>query len=332
VKSVARLVAVIGALLAGVAAAHRLSPAYFGMTATAADRYAVQWKVSVSGGLADVLEPKIPEGCSVDGVVRSYVVEDARVQLADIVCSGPLANRVFTVAGLEATQTDVLLRIDYIDGSSFTHRLVPDAPSVTIPADPSAWEVAKTYLGLGIEHILLGPDHLLFVLALLLIVRGVRRLVATITAFTAAHSLTLAAATLGLVSVPTAAVEATIALSILFVATELARRTGTDRAPPTLTARFPWVVAFTFGLLHGFGFAGALSEIGLPRGAIPLALLFFNVGVEVGQLVFIGAVVGAGWVVHRAGLTLPRGLPRLAAYVIGSVAAFWVFERTVTAV
>jgi hydrogenase/urease accessory protein HupE len=316
-------------LCAGAVQAHRLSPAYFGLDESEPGRFAAQWKVSVSGGLVDVLEPQIPEGCGVDGVVRAYVVDDARVQHANLVCTAPLAGRVFTVSGLELTATDVLLRIDYLDGSSFTHRLVPEAPSVVIPEQPGAWDVAATYLVLGVEHILLGIDHLLFVLALVLLVSGIGRLIATITAFTVAHSITLAAATLGYVDVPSAPIEATIALSILFVATELARE---RQHAPTLTTRFPWVVAFTFGLLHGFGFAGALSEVGLPAHAIPLALLFFNVGVELGQLAFIAVVLTSAWALRRVALAPPAWAPRLAAYVIGSVAAYWVVERTVSSI
>ena len=332
-------------LWAAVAHAHRLSPAYFGMVETEPGRFAAQWKVSISGGLVDVLEPQIPEGCGVDGAVRTYIIDDARVQHAELVCTGPLAGRVFTISGLELTATDVLLRVENLDGSAFTHRLVPEAPSVVIPEQPGAWDVATTYLTLGVEHILLGVDHLLFVLALVLLVRNVGRLIATITAFTVAHSITLAAATLGLVAVPSAPIEATIALSILFVATELARgqlrvRSGFGRelagiaakAAPTLTTRLPWLVAFTFGLLHGFGFAGALSEVGLPARAIPLALLFFNVGVEIGQLAFIAAVLAGAWALRRAALDPPVWAPRLAAYLIGSVAAYWVFERTATSI
>jgi hydrogenase/urease accessory protein HupE len=308
-----------------------LSPAYFGLVETEPGRFDAQWKVSISGGLVDVLEPQIPEGCGVDGVVRTYVIEDARVQHAELVCTAPLAGRVFTVNGLELTATDVLLRVDNLDGSSFTHRLVPEAPNVVIPERAGAIDVAATYLVLGVEHILLGIDHLLFVLALVLLVRGIGRLVATITAFTVAHSITLAAATLGFVNMPSAPIEATIALSILFVATELARG-STVNATPTLTQQFPWLVAFTFGLLHGFGFAGALSEVGLPVHAIPLALLFFNVGVELGQLAFIAVVLTGAWVLRRIALEPPGWAPRLAAYVIGSVAAFWVFERTLTSI
>jgi len=189
----------------------------------------------------------------------------------------------------------------------------------------------RTYLVLGVEHILLGIDHLLFVLALLLIVKGVGRLVATVTAFTVAHSITLGAATLGLVHVSSAPVEAVIALSILFLASELARQraAGNPGDGANLTQRFPWVVAFAFGLLHGFGFAGALSEVGMPQQAVPLALLFFNVGVELGQLLFIAAVFGFAWLVRLSAVRVPAVWPRAVAYGVGSVAAFWVVERTI---
>ncbi|HVY66742.1 MAG TPA: HupE/UreJ family protein, partial [Gammaproteobacteria bacterium] len=253
--------------------------------------------------------------------------DDVRFQHGALHCPGGLGGKQFRVAGLADTQTDVLLRIEHLDGSSSNQRLTRDAPAVTIPERPSALEVVRTYVVLGVEHILLGVDHLLFVLALLLLVRGVRRLVATVTAFTVAHSITLGAATLGFVHVPPAPVEAVIALSILFLASELARRHAGGEAD--LTERFPWLVAFSFGLLHGFGFAGALSEVGMPAQAVPLALLFFNVGVEIGQLAFIGAVLGVGWLIRRSALHAPRQWQRLAAYAIGSVAAFWVVERTV---
>jgi hydrogenase/urease accessory protein HupE len=181
---------------------------------------------------------------------------------------------------------------------------------------------------LGIEHILSGIDHLLFVLALVLLVHGPRRLLATITAFTAAHSLTLAGATLGWVHVPGPPVEASIALSIVFVASEIVHtRQGRD----SVTQHYPWVVAFTFGLLHGFGFAGALAQVGLPQSSIPIALLFFNVGVEIGQLLFVGAVLAVIAVAWRAGQRLRLSLPawhwRIAPYAIGALASFWLIER-----
>ncbi len=278
-----------------------------------------------------MLEPRVPEGCSLTGSVRTYVVDDVRLQHGALSCPDGLAGKTFTISGLEQTQTDVLLRVDYLDGTASNQRLTPGAPAVTIPERPSALEVVRTYLVLGVEHILLGIDHLLFVLALLLIVNGIGRLVATVTAFTVAHSITLGAATLGLVRVPSAAVEAIIALSILFLASELARRPLRGPADETanLTRRFPWVVAFAFGLLHGFGFAGALSEVGVPQHAVPLALLFFNNGVEVGQLLFIAAVFGFAWLVRLSAVRMPAIWPRAVAYGVGSVAAFWVVERTI---
>lgn len=325
----ARVLVLVVALLALPASAHRLSPAYLGLTESSAGVYDVEWKVSVPGGLSDVLEPRIPEGCRVDGNVRTYLVGDARLQHGVITCDDGIVGRELEIGGLPATETDVLVRIAFSDGSAFTHRLVPNAPSVIVPERAGTGAVISTYLILGVEHILIGIDHLLFVLALLLIVRGIGRLIATITAFTVAHSITLGAATLGIANVPSAPVEATIALSILFLATELARRDAAGaRAPEDLTSRFPWVVAFAFGLLHGFGFAGALSEVGLPQHAVPLALLFFNVGVEIGQLLFVAVVLGAAWAFRRASLAAPAWGPRATSYLIGSVAAFWAIERS----
>jgi len=206
-------------------------------------------------------------------------------------------------------------------------RLTPGETSFKIKAETSHFEVVKVYTALGIEHILLGIDHLLFVFALLLIVVGWRRLLGTITAFTLAHSITLAAATLGYVHVPQPPVEAVIALSILFLATEIVHG---QRGRPGTAERFPWLVAFIFGLLHGFGFAGALSEIGLPGQSIPLALLFFNVGVEVGQLIFVAVVVGAGWLLRQVIEKTPLSYAKIVtSYAIGSVAAFWTIERII---
>jgi hydrogenase/urease accessory protein HupE len=319
-----------GVLVSAVAVGHRLSPAFFGMRETAPNEFDVQWKVSISGGLSEVLEPQVPEGCALTEEVRTYVVEDVRFQHAALSCAEGLAGKTFAVTGLEATQTDVLLRVDYLDGTSSNQRLTSAAPTTVIPERPGALEVMRTYTLLGVEHILLGIDHLLFVLALLLLVSGLKRLVATVTAFTVAHSVTLGAATLGLVHVPSAPVEATIAISILFLASQLARRSGRAAAASLdLTERFPWFVAFAFGLLHGFGFAGALTEVGVPERAVPLALLFFNVGVEIGQLAFIATVLGFGWSVRRVlNSPLPAVWQRAVAYGIGSLAAFWVVERT----
>jgi len=226
---------------------------------------------------------------------------------------------------LKSTNTDVLLRLEFLDGSSQSVLLTPTKESFKIPEQAGSLQIISTYTWLGITHILLGVDHLLFVFALLLIVNGKRRLLWTITAFTLAHSLTLAGATLGLVYVPQAPVEAIIALSILFLAVELVHgKQGRKGA----AAQWPWLVAFVFGLLHGFGFAGALAEVGLPEQAIPLALVFFNVGVELGQLLFVAAVLSVGYFLHK--LRLPKLLDwseTVAIYSIGGLSSFWIFER-----
>ena len=210
------------------------------------------------------------------------------VQTWRLSATEPLAGQEVRIDGLASTMTDALVRIEFIDGGDWVERLTPGAPEATIPARQDGWAVAATYLKLGVEHIMLGIDHLLFVLALILIAPNTRQLVLAITAFTVAHSITLAAATLGFVNVPPPPIEAAIALSIAFVAAEIVRAREGEAG---IAARAPWVVAFAFGLLHGFGFAGALSEIGLPADHIPLALLFFNVGVEIGQLLFVAIVL-----------------------------------------
>ena len=235
-----------------------------------------------------------------------------------------LRGQTLRVRGLEGSMTDALVRIEFADGTTWVQRLTGDEPSASIPLRQSCWSVAGVYFKLGVEHILFGIDHLLFVLALLIITGGTMRLVKTVTAFTVAHSITLTAATLGFVHVPQPPVEATIALSIVFVAAEIVHQRGGRGG---ITANAPWIVAFTFGLLHGFGFAGALSEIGLPQGAVPLALLFFNVGVEVGQLLFVAAVLAFIVLMRRIRVPFPRWAELVPPYAIGTVAMFWVIQR-----
>lgn len=220
--------------------------------------------------------------------------------------------------------TDVLARIEFADGTSWTQRLTPQQPEAVIPLRQTELSVAGVYLELGVGHILTGVDHLLFILALIIITRGGWKLVKTVSAFTVSHSITLTAATLGFVHVPQRPVEAVIALSIVFVACEIVhRRQGWSG----LTERWPWIVALTFGLLHGLGFAGALSEVGLPQGHIPLALLFFSVGVEIGQLIFICAVLSIVALAQRVHIPIPRWGEVIPPYAIGTLAMFWVIQR-----
>jgi hydrogenase/urease accessory protein HupE len=311
------------------ALAHEVRPAYLELRQTGPETYDALWKVPALGDTLRLgLYVKLPARCANPTAPRVLMAGDASIERWSVTCSGGLTGGVVAIDGLPATTTDVLVRLLRLDGTTQVTRLTPSRPSFVVEAAPGATEVARTYLVLGVDHILGGVDHLLFVLALVILVKGTRRLVATVTAFTVAHSLTLAGAALGFVHVPGPPVEAAIALSILFVAAEIVHG---RQGRPGLTERYPWVVAFTFGLLHGFGFASALNEVGLPQSAIPVALLFFNVGVELGQLLFIAAVFTvvalARRVARRIGVSPPAWSWRVAPYLIGSVAAFWVIQR-----
>jgi len=239
---------------------------------------------------------------------------------------GSAIGETIAVDGLSVLQTDVLLRVNLADGTAHSAILRPSKPSFSIPAFESKSEVAISYWRMGVIHILEGVDHLLFLFALMLIVSGFWKLLQTVTAFTLAHSVTLALATLGFVNVPPAPTEAVISLSILFLAAEIVRK---QQGEMGLTEQRPWLVALAFGLFHGVGFAGALTEVGVPAHEVPLALLMFNVGVETGQILFVAAVIAALAALRRLPLTLPEGAWRLAPYSIGSLAAFWTIQRVV---
>ncbi len=310
----------------GQAAAHEIRPGYLELREIAPTSFTVTWKVPVRGGAPLAINPVFPASCRDQTEPSTRPVTGARLQRWTLTCEDRLVQGEIAIRGLENTLTDVLVRIERADGGQLTERLTPDRTAFTLVPSAGTLDVAVTYLVLGVEHILLGIDHLLFVLALLLLVVGWRSLIATITAFTVAHSITLAAAVLGLVRVPQQPVEAVIALSILFLAVEIVH---TRRGRIGLACRRPWLVAFVFGLLHGFGFAGALTEVGLPGHAIPVALLFFNVGVEVGQLLFVGAMIALHQAWQRAGLRPAAWVQALPVYVIGSLAAYWMVERVV---
>jgi len=302
--------------------AHEVRPAYLRIQQTAAEQFDVLWRVPAKGEMRLGIYIVMPAKCATSGEVLRWEEGGTFVERWSSHCPGGLVGERITVDGLSSTFIDILGRYERQDGTHQVVRLTPSEPSFVLTETESLQQVAKTYSLLGIEHILLGIDHLLFVLALLLLVPNLRSLFWTITAFTLAHSLTLAAATLGWLQVPQQPVEAVIALSILFVAMEIVHwRQGR----PGITRRWPWLVAFTFGLLHGFGFAGALSDIGLPEHAIPSALLFFNLGVEAGQLIFIAAVMLV-WALLRK-ISWPAWAWRVPVYAIGSMAAFWTIER-----
>ncbi len=319
---------VIGCILfwfAALSVADEVRPGYLELKESGHNVFSVVWKVPAKGDKKLSLKAQLPDNCKDKTQANAQLINGAYIQRWIIVCDGGLVEKTISIAGLDATNTDVLLRLEFIDGTSQSVLLTPAKRSFLIPAEASSLQIMGTYTWLGITHILLGVDHLLFVFALLLIVSNMRRLLWTITAFTVAHSITLAGATLGFVHVPQQPVEAVIALSILFLAMEIVH---TKRGRPGVAARWPWLVAFIFGLLHGFGFAGALAEVGLPQQAIPLALVFFNLGVELGQLFFVVTVVLLGWVLHQ--LQQPKLMDRaetVAIYSIGSLATFWLFER-----
>lgn len=311
-------------LFACPARADDLRPGYLEWTEHAPGEWRVTWKAPLLGGLATRAKPILPPGCAVADAQRQFagpsVVETYRVH-----CAVPMAGRRLGLAGLESGFTDALMRVAPLNRPVQASRLTPQEPQVAVMVRTSGPTVWRTYLGLGFEHILLGFDHLLFVVALVLLIGGWRKLVATVTAFTVAHSLTLAATTLGLMTVARKPVEICIALSIVLVAREILRPA---EAEPTLARRAPALIAFAFGLLHGFGFAAALSEIGLPEGEVPLALFAFNVGVEFGQLAIVAAMLTVIAAVSRFAPNRQRPATGAAAYTIGVIATAWLIERT----
>jgi hydrogenase/urease accessory protein HupE len=310
-------------LWSGTCAAHEVRPSYLELRETAPGEFSVLWKTPMLDDARLSLEPAFSGEAAMVSPKVARRVPGAAIQ-SWTVRAPALRGKALRIDGLEGTMTDTLVRIEFADGATWTKRLTPARPAAQIPQKDSPFAVAGTYFALGVEHILTGFDHLLFVLGLLILAGRSWRLLATVTAFTVAHSVTLALATLGVVHVPQAPVEAAIALSIAFVAVEILR---SRMGQAGLAARSPWVVAFAFGLLHGFGFAGALAETGLPENHIPLALLFFNLGVEAGQLLFIAAVLALAWLARRMASRPLGRLELVPSYFIGTLAMFWVFER-----
>ena len=302
-------------------------PAYLQVTQKGRTSFDVLWKApAMSEDALLKVQPQFPPGTFNSSRQRNSYADGIAVQRWSVEVPGGLEGKTISFPGLSASRIDVLARLERADGSVQLERILAMDPQFEVEASPGPFEVVQTYTVLGIGHILLGFDHLCFVLALILIVRGTRRLIWTVTAFTVAHSITLALATLEVIHIPRPPVEATIALSIVFVANEIIQQ---RRGREGLASRRPWLVAFTFGLLHGLGFAGALAEVGLPSNAIPLALLFFNVGVEIGQLLFIAAVSLALRLLLR--LAEPRSelsnATVVTAYAIGGLASYWLIER-----
>ncbi len=336
-RRVLLILSIIGALPGFAACADELRPGYLEIRQNGPDTYGLLFKIPAQGeDLRLGIYVALPEGTKDVTPPQASFGNGAYIERRNISRAGGLAGQIVRIEGLSATSTDVLARIETLGGAVQTERLAATRTSFVVKATPGPEEVAATYLHLGIGHILFGFDHLLFVLALVILVREWHRVALTVTAFTVAHSITLAGATLGFVSVPGPPVEAAIALSIILVAVEIV---NARRGRPSAALRSPWLVAFCFGLLHGFGFAGALAEVGLPHHAIPIALVFFNIGVEVGQLAFVAMVVVLGVIMQSvvrlclepASSRRAAGLiDMFAAYAIGAVASFWLIERTST--
>lgn len=316
------------ALVASPAVADEFKPAYLQLTQRDSTTYDVLWKVpALDEATVLKLKPVFPPQTTELTARHGAYASGATVLRWTIAVPGGLEGKPIAFEGLSLTRMDVLVRLARADGTEQLERVNPARPIFIAVANPGPFEVITSYSWLGIEHILLGIDHLLFVAALVMLVQGRRQLLLTITAFTIAHSITLALATLGVLDVPGPPVEASIALSIMFVAVEILRR---HQGHPSLASERPWLVAFSFGLLHGLGFAGALAEVGLPENSIPLALLFFNVGVEIGQLLFVGVLLAGAALVRRlAGTVDARVAIVWPAYAIGGLASFWLVERVV---
>lgn len=325
------LLAVFLALIAAPLSADELRPAVVEMTEREPGSWVLEWKLPVAAArgeaAAPLAQPVIPEGCttSADPVRRAAPL--ALLGRADLECTGALAGSTFGLSGLIGN-SDAIARLVPLDRPVQTFRLTASQPTATILSEPDTAQVLRDYFIIGAEHILFGWDHLLFVIALVLLVRAPWPVVKAATAFTVAHSITLVATTLGYAGLPSRPVEALIALSIVFLAVEVALVLR-DPERQTLTRRFPWAVAFAFGLFHGFGFAGALSDIGLPQGEIASALLAFNLGVEAGQLLVIAALVALLAIVTRVLPKAEAPALRAATYGIGITGSFWLIERVV---
>ena len=305
--------------------AHESRPGVLNIIEQKPGWFEVTWKIPILAEDQVKIHPVFPEEMTAYGPPSIHDVPGARVEYSTYQAKGDaLSGKTITIEGLSTTQIDVMVRINLADGTSYSTILRPASPSYVIPSPGTRGEIAWVYLRLGVEHILQGVDHLLFVLGLLLIVGSRGMLLKTITAFTIAHSITLGIATLGYASAPGPPLNAAIALSILFLGPEIVR---VWRGQTSFTIRHPWVVAFAFGLLHGFGFASGLSTNGLPSAEIPVALLLFNVGVEIGQLFFVAIILLLERSFRILEVRWPRWAEAMPAYTVGGLGAFWTIQR-----
>lgn len=313
-------------LFSAPAFADYFRPAYLQLTERQGHVYDIRWKTPAQSEYVVMsIRPVFPDGSVMTTPLISSYASGAVVMVGQVRVPDGLAGKSLRFDGLAATGNQVLVRVIHSDGGEDLYKVAATDPTLTIPKDANSLGVSARYTHLGIEHIWKGFDHLLFVAALFMLVANLRTLFWTITSFTVAHSITLALVTLDVIRVPVPPVEAFIALSIIFVAVEIVRQ---HQGHPTLASRKPWLVAFAFGLLHGLGFASALAEIGLPRNNVPLALLFFNVGVELGQIAFVAALIAIAALARRWSQPTQLNRARLvSSYAIGGLASYWLFDR-----
>jgi len=322
------IIILIGVNLSINLQAHEVRPALLNIIEREAGIFDITWKVPAVGNMVVGIKPILPKSLKAVGPATNTKLPGTIIEYATFQLAGEsLAGESIFIDGLSTMQIDVLVQIQWLDGTSHSALLQPSSPEYIIPEPGTKATISLAYLRMGVEHILSGIDHLLFVLALLLIVPNRWKLFKTITAFTVAHSITLGLAVLGMVNIPPAPTEAIIALSIVFLAVEIIH---VKQGKYSLTESYPWIVAMIFGLFHGLGFAGALTQIGLPANEIPLALLMFNVGVETGQILFILAVLIVMSFVNRVNIKWPDWSWKLLPYAIGAIASFWVVQRTVS--
>ena len=306
--------------------AHEIRPGFLQIEQIDETTYNVFWKIPRLGDAIPKIYLNFPIDFIVDELKKPNPIPGFLLYAYQIKSKSPLNGQTIGIDGLSKTLIDVLVNVTFLNGEKISFMLQPNKAYMVIPAKETVMNTVKTYLILGFEHILLGIDHLLFVLALLLITPGFKKLIKTITAFTIAHSITLSLSALGFIGLPGPPVEAVIALSIVFLALEVIKY---NKGGQSIAIKHPWLVAFSFGLLHGFGFAGALTSIGLPQTTIPAALLFFNVGVEIGQIAFISFVLVFIWIITKSKLSFPKWTKLVPVYGIGSLASFWLIERVV---
>jgi hydrogenase/urease accessory protein HupE len=320
------LLSLLVLVAAGSAQADELRPGYMAFTQKSANDWSLSWKLPMRGGLTPQTNPILPKGCSVSDQPKRVIANGAVESRATFRCLGNVGGQKIGMSAMTASQTDILVRVAPLGRSVQTLRITAAQPTATIAAKPDRLQVAKTYFIIGVEHILFGYDHLLFVISLVLLLNGIWTIAKAATAFTVAHSITLIGTTMGLFGLPQAPVEAVIALSIIFLAVEILKK---DPEQPRLSERLPWLVALVFGLLHGFGFAGALREVGLPESDVPTALLTFNLGVEAGQLLIVFAAIAVLVAIRRFAKNAAQPVIKFATYAIGITASFWFIDRII---